>query len=163
VAYVPHRDDEYFGHDRRGGYFDALKLPLDHALLFFDPDIGIEIKNMSSMKRSGLHKYLFKSDIRRVCEFAPASTLFVAYQHVQTDKRTVPSDLLVCAHDLAMAADPDDVMSVRDGDVAFLIGSRDSGVYDSARNAALQHATKHGRECQVHSRTYGSAPTSRPT
>jgi len=51
VPYVPHHDDRFFEHDQRLEYFSELKrVASDAALVFYDPDIGIEIKNTATWR-----------------------------------------------------------------------------------------------------------------
>jgi hypothetical protein len=152
IRYVAHHDDRFFAHEHRLEYFGGLThVVLDSALVFYDPDIGIEFANTASMRRSGLHKYVLESDLALVSALAPPPTLFVAYQHFQADKRRVPADRLARARAFARGVGLDEAVSVRDGDVAFLIGSRDSAVHTRARSAAAAHAAVHGRDYQVHS------------
>ena len=61
-AYTPHLDSDHFTHDNREEYF--LSIPdsaLRRALVFFDPDNGLEVK---STKRGNGRKYLLYSELK---------------------------------------------------------------------------------------------------
>src|SRR4051794_30215725 len=59
VVYEPYRDSVFFDHDQRDEYFASIPAgSLTRALVFLDPDIGLEPSNPRQMRRGGPEKYL---------------------------------------------------------------------------------------------------------
>jgi len=47
IGYHPYKEIEYFCHASRMDYFNGIETHvLDNAVILFDPDIGLEVKNM---------------------------------------------------------------------------------------------------------------------
>jgi hypothetical protein len=97
--YLPYGDDNpsAFSHTNRDAYFaNAQDKDFENALVFFDPDTGLETRNESSMKdKPG--EYLFWKELetvfKRATQVHPES-LFGVYQHFnyqapESQKRTI--------------------------------------------------------------------------
>lgn len=150
VGYIPHYDDQFFEHEQRDAYFEALKArSLESTLVFCDPDIGMEAP-LRTMKRAGFSKYLLGSDVANLARLTPATCVLVVYQHLQQDKRKRLADLSERAVLLGRSFGASSVASVLDNDIAFFITSRDSDAHQRACAGAKRHAKAHGREYRLH-------------
>lgn len=142
VDYVPHHDDRYFTEAARTEYFASVAAAAhDHALIFFDPDIGLETGTRSYMRGKGSEKYLMYADVSRVASAAPREAVFMVYQHLQNDKRRIASDIRERCLQLCHAIGSESTTFLTDRDVAFLVTSRSTiGVNESV----VEHAARHG-------------------
>lgn len=147
VDYRPYLDNDYFRDADRDEYFAmAATAARDRALVFFDPDIGLETGTLSYMRRNGVEKYLMKADVSVVARAAPPHAVFVVYQHLQKDKRRVRADIDVRCRGLCHAVDSSSASFVTDHDVAFLVTSCSARAAKWASRAVLSHGRKHGLE-----------------
>lgn len=81
-GYHPYRETEYFYHASRMDYFNGIETQvLDNAVILFDPDIGLEVKNMK--KRN---MYLRYSELKQVFE-RTTNSLVIIYQHIPREQR----------------------------------------------------------------------------
>jgi hypothetical protein len=147
VVFYLHSDGEYFQHDRRAEYF--ARLPgeeLESAVVFFDPDIGLETGSVSYMRRRGLEKYLFYEDVRSVVERAPEDAIIVLYQHLQNDKTKVLADLSTRCGRLVAILGQSSLGYTKDRDVALLAFSKSQSLHYQVLALMERHSHVHGLE-----------------
>lgn len=64
VKYLPYRDSEYFQNPSRVEYFEGVPTDwLAQAVVFFDPDVGLQTGSPFYMQRHGAEKYLMYADL----------------------------------------------------------------------------------------------------
>lgn len=135
--------DQYFEHPSRDDYFVAIPdRELSRSVLFLDPDVGLETGSVSYMRRNGLEKYLFYSELERLFHRASAKTILVVYQHLQNDKRRVRDDLRRRLRAVVQALHTSSATAVSDGEVAFLVTARDQ-VGEHAARVLSGYASRH--------------------
>jgi len=135
--------DPYFEHSSRDDYFAAIPdRELRRGVLFFDPDVGLETGSLSYMRRNGLEKYLFVSELEHLFRRASASTTLVVYQHLQKDKRRVRDDLRRRLRIVLQALHTTTATAVSDGEVAFLVTAREQAGEHAARLIS-DYASRH--------------------
>lgn len=81
-TYLPHGDThaDLFSDATRQGYFANIpQNSLDNALVFFDPDTGLETPDQRSM--ANRDEYLLWSDLIAVVNRASERSVFAVYQH----------------------------------------------------------------------------------
>lgn len=144
IAYAPYRDDEFFDPTRRDEYFAAIPASsLAKALVFFDPDVGLEPANPRQMRRGGPAKYLRYGEVAEVVRRAEPFCAVVVYQHLQRDKRRIGGDILEKGLELARTLELGSVGYVTDDDVVFYgIGTHPS-VHEAVLNEFERHGVKH--------------------
>ena len=133
VDYLPYKDDEYFTDESRTAYFTELAaLRLESAIVFFDPDIGLETGTSSYMRRCGTEKYLFYRELQTVADAIAPTNLLVVYQHLQKDSRKHERDLRLRADKISERLRVHQTSYVTDGDIAFLVTSHDDEIREQA-------------------------------
>jgi hypothetical protein len=153
VEYMLYGEKDYFDATQRDAYFAAIpNTALDAALIFFDPDVGLETGNMGYMRRSGLEKYLTYEAVLSVFKRAARSSGLVIYQHLQRNKRKLADDILAKASALGSTLNVPSIAYITDDDVAFL----GLGVGPATHRAIITAFEKHGER---HSLAAGELPT----
>jgi hypothetical protein len=107
--------DRPFTHGGRVTYFSSLpKDQLQEALIFCDPDIGLEARTMKEPE-----KYLLYSEAKDIYARMDGSVL-VIFHHLHRNKTRARSDYLARGKKLAQTLDTD-VLSLDDLNVGFLV------------------------------------------
>jgi hypothetical protein len=119
-GFTYHHYDKQFSHESRRDYFSAIPSGwLRDALVFLDPDIGMEDDRAYS-RRNGPTKYVFYPEIAKLWQRMEDSCL-VIYQHLIPDKTKQTKQLTEKVKRLReVVLVP--IKAVRRGDLAFLIG-----------------------------------------
>ena len=147
VEYRPIGDtsDEYYSHATRQQYFCAIPdSSLQQAVVFFDPDIGLNAGSNSYMKRVGIDKYLFDEDLRGFSSRLSNSSVAVVYQHLQRDRSRFWDDIEDRSLRVCRALGASGASFVTDRDVAFVVTARDSAIRLDVGRIMVEHAHKHG-------------------
>jgi hypothetical protein len=144
VQYHPYSDGEFFDSADRQAYFSDIPQEwLTNALVFFDPDVGLEPRSARHMRRSGPEKYLRYEELAAVAVRVQQPSALVVYQHLQRDKRKIAADILDRAQRFASAIRAPSTGYVTDDDVVFLAGSRHKGVHERLLTALERYGQRH--------------------
>jgi len=128
--YTPYRDCGYFEHEDRKRYFEEIpNSALTQALVFLDPDTGLEPRT----RPADANKYVCYADLPGIFRRMADSSVLVLYQHRAQGKKweeIVPGKCRRIGEELAR----EDCMCVSDGEVAFF------AVAKSPRTSKLMRA-----------------------
>lgn len=123
-GYSPFRDADFFSHEIRNDYFAAVPTAfLRDALVFIDPDTGLQHPNVNYMVGQGIDKYLFWDDVLGLLGRMADTSVLVVYQHLQRNANLAGPDLLAKAQEMHQHTNLP-IISLREGDLAFLITSK---------------------------------------
>lgn len=150
VEYRPIGDtsDQYYSYATREAYFRTIPdSSLQGAVVFFDPDIGLNAGSDSYMRRVGIDKYLFHEDLRGLSPRIGDSSVVVVYQHLQRDRSRFWDDIEDRCLRVCSALGTSGASFVTDRDVAFLVTARDSVIRLAGARTIVEHAHKHGLDC----------------
>lgn len=124
-------DETYFDNASRSKYWERFGplICLGNALIFIDPDTGLETGKPSYLIKMGKQKYLLNDELEKLIRFlAPTSALMV-YQHLPYNKhmheRTVESKL---SRMRAFSMRPF-VCGYREDDLSFIFISKTKELY----------------------------------
>ncbi len=138
--YVPFADDCYFRHESRDAYFAAIPdAALRGALVFLDPDNGLEV---GSMGPANGHKYVRFAEMAGLLARGDESSLMLVYQHLPRRPR-VPYLAARSAELQSKLAIPPP-LCLADGQVAFLLLARTEDHLTPLREHLQRYATAHG-------------------
>ncbi|MBL8136207.1 MAG: hypothetical protein JNL48_06270, partial [Acidobacteria bacterium] len=144
VKYLPYRDSEYFQNPSRVEYFEGVPTDwLAQAVVFFDPDVGLQTGSPFYMQRHGAEKYLMYADLCSVWARASEDSLFVVYQHLQNDATKRAGDLERRCHELMSHLATQSVWAVQWTDVALVVAVRNGPLALRVRLLLLEHAQRH--------------------
>jgi len=147
IEYRPIGDtsDQYYSHATREAYFRRIPdSSLEEAVVFFDPDIGLNAGSGSYKRRVGIDKYLFDEDLRGCSPRIGGSSVVVVYQHLQRDRSRFWDDIEDRCLRVCSAVGASGASFVTDRDVAFLVTAKDSVTRLTAARTIVEHAHKHG-------------------
>jgi hypothetical protein len=144
-SYYGHRDDLPYVHDRRQEYFTSIPSRyLQDAVVFIDPDTGIETGGMAYMRDQGIDRYLFWDNIIQTFDRVSGTSILIVYQHLQRNAHLVVQNMqdksvALCTHINVPA-----VAVVDDGDVAFLITAANPDIFGHIAQSLPEYAALHG-------------------
>lgn len=125
-------DATFFSDQSRDEYWKAYQsvIGLGNALIFLDPDTGLETGKPGYLKKMGREKYILNYELRSLIAQTDQSSVLMLYQHLPMDKRmhistvekklgqvqSVNSSVYTCAY--------------REDDLAFLFVSKEQKVHE---------------------------------
>jgi hypothetical protein len=81
-------DEQFFSDEKRDAYWSAF-LPLvrqKNALIFVDPDTGLETGKPWYLKKMGREKYILNHELRSLIKNIDFSSVLMLYQHLPNNK-----------------------------------------------------------------------------
>ncbi len=148
--YYPHRDniDTPYAYESREEYFARIPgQKLQQALIFFDPDIGLQVGSPSYMRRVGMSKYLFDASLSAVAQRASDDSVLVVYQHLQRDRDRFWDDIEERCGRFRSLVGAKGTAFLTDREIVFLATCRDRTIRLQMNNLIVAHAHKHGLDC----------------
>jgi hypothetical protein len=149
-TYHPHRDsaENPYTYESREDYFGELpEDQLQQSLVFFDPDIGLQVRSMSYMRRSGISKYLFDESLKAVAGRVSDDSVIVVYQHLQRNRNRFWDDVKERCDRFRDLVGAKGAAFLTDRDIVFLASSRKPDVRLKMSNIVVTHAHKHDLDC----------------
>ncbi len=135
--YTPFRDSCYFKHEDRTTYFNEIPhSALRHALVFLDPDTGLEPRSLRPAKGD---KYVCYEDLPGIFSRMAGSSVLVVYQHRAQGKKweeIVPDKY----RRIAEALGTKECMCVSDSEVAFFAVANCAGTSKLMRSVLEEYA-----------------------
>jgi hypothetical protein len=145
-SYYPHRDSAAspYSYESRQEYFDSIpQAKLQQALVFFDPDIGLQTGSMGYMQRSGISKYLFDESLTEVARRISDDSVIVVYQHLQRDRNRFWDDVEVRCGRFRNRVGAKGAGFLTDREIVFLATSRNPTLRLKMSNIVVAHAHKY--------------------
>ena len=148
--HYPYRDDShsYYKYDSRKEYFCSIEAEkLSRSLVFFDPDVGLQVGTIAYMKGAdgkGLDKYLFNESLSVVSQRCSNDSAIVVYQHLQRNKNRQRNDVQERCGRFRIIVGSASAVFLRDRDIAFLVTSRQPTIYRQLKATVEEHAQRHG-------------------
>ncbi|MBN1367974.1 MAG: hypothetical protein JW967_08610 [Dehalococcoidales bacterium] len=138
-------DQYYFTDSARNQYWENFrsKLKMQNALIFIDPDTGLETGTKSYMTKMGIDKYLLNDDLRTIYYDLDSTSIMMIYQHllrnekkryeaiykkVQQVKRVLNKGVFICGY--------------REIDVAFIFICRDEAMKNALYDCLEKYSVK---------------------
>ena len=134
--YMPYRDDSYFTHQHREGYFAAIPaVYLKRALVFLDPDNGLEVPSMSP---ANAHKYVRYEEVSSLVSRMDDTSVLVVYQHLPRVNRTTFFHRV--RQRIITELSIRDPLYVSDNEIAFLVMAKRTETTAVAREILTSYA-----------------------
>ncbi len=85
----------YFTDQNRTKYWDKYEdiISSDNALIFFDPDTGLQAGRKSYIKKTDKEKYILNIDLPCLLEMLSDSSMYIIYQHLQRNRHRHSDDI----------------------------------------------------------------------
>nr|WP_143548062.1 hypothetical protein [Rhodopirellula sp. SM50] len=143
-AYYGYRDDVHYEDGTRQEYFDSIPAKvLQDAVVFIDPDTGIETGANTYMRGKGIDRYLFWNNIVTVFNRMNANSVLIIYQHLQRNADLVVQNMRDKSTALAEHLGRPSVACVDDGDIAFLIATKSDAAMTHVSGTIPEYAQTH--------------------
>lgn len=144
-AYYCHRDDIHYSYESRQEYFTSVpSRALQDAVVFVDPDSGIETGTIAYMRGKGIGRYLFWDDITQLFSRMNGPSVLVLYQHLQRNADLVVRNMRDKSVALCGHINVPCVSVLDDGDVAYLMTSQSPGTMAHLAQSLPVYAALHG-------------------
>ncbi len=115
-------DEIFFCHDSRSEYWGKF-IPLmkrDEALVFVDPDTGLETGSESYRKRQGPEKYILNGELEELFRNLGRESMLMIYQHLPFNKKTHSAGIKKKVTQVRRVCLSEYICAYREDDVAFV-------------------------------------------
>jgi hypothetical protein len=137
--YCPYGARRPFRHGDRPAYFEEIpKENLDDAVVFLDPDTGLEVKSMGD--RNG-DEYVTYNDVESIHGRMGSASILVIYQHLPHANRNF--SLYGKFNELVERLRCPIPTSISDNRIAFIILAKDRKRQSEVREALLEYTRSH--------------------
>lgn len=146
-------DETFFKDDTRKEYWITFKeyLKEKSALIFIDPDTGLESGTKSYLKKMGPAKYILNEEISLLHEYLDPSSVLMIYQHLPNDKRIHEESVSKKLKQLK-ANQNVFVCGYRENDLVFLFMSKNAELYNRLYNTIkIYHDNRKHKYKSIHS------------
>lgn len=138
--YSPYRDDAYFAHAGRAEYFASIpETSLRAAVVFLDPDNGLEVASMSP--RTG-HKYVRWTEAVGLYSRMDDDSVLVVYQHLPREKRA--PYLTRKSSELQQRLGIAGITWLSDNEIAFFVATRAPHRATDVRDLLARYSARTG-------------------
>lgn len=124
-------DGTYFADDTRNKYWSDFSTNLQEkdALIFIDPDTGLESGNASYLNKMGREKYILNDEMKILSSHLDTSSILMIYQHLPNNKN-IHETAVVRKMDQLKAADKNCfVCAYREDDLVFLFVTKTPEIF----------------------------------
>jgi len=137
-------DDTFFADDARSKYWCACRIMISkrNALIFVDPDTGLETGNPSYLRRMGRAKYILNHELQLLVENIDHSSALMIYQHLPNNKHMHVAAVqrkLAQVRDLAPSVH---ACAYREDDLAFLFVSKWRKLHEEIRHCLRRYHSR---------------------
>jgi hypothetical protein len=124
-------NEVFFSDDTREDYWVSFTDHLKdrNALIFLDPDTGLESGTNSYLKKKGREKYILNHEIELLYEKLDHSSVLMVYQHLPNNKHVHEESVLKKMIQLKASKENSLVCGYREDDLAFLFMAKDDELF----------------------------------
>lgn len=118
-----HPVNEFFFEDSaRNDYWESSDTVLrtKNALIFVDPDTGLETGKPSYLRKMGREKYILNDELAKLCQSLDSSSVLMIYQHLPNNKHIHEESVSKKIKQAIKASGCSSVLAYREDDLAFL-------------------------------------------
>ena len=145
-------DQTFFRHESRDSYWQTFRplTQIEKALVFLDPDTGLETGRPSYRRKMGPEKYVLNDELKDMLGSLHAESAMMVYQHLPNDKR---------AHSAATRKKLSQVKSVcpgamtcayREDDLAFVFITKSAHLFRKLEHfLSVYHAKSEDRYKEI--------------
>ena len=130
--------------------FDAV-LRTKNALIFVDPDTGLETGKPSYLREMGREKYILNEELRKLSQSLDGSSVLMIYQHLPNNKHIHEESVNRKIKQAIEASGCSSVLAYREDDLAFLFVVKSEVLFSVLRN---QLEGYHGNSGHIYKSMY---------
>jgi hypothetical protein len=139
-------DSTLFSDNKRDGYWNAYRSVLKEkkALVFVDPDTGLESGSLSYQLKQGREKYLLKNELDILLSELDPSSVLMLYQHLLRDKDQHHSGTERKLSQARTRSRAVHACAYREGDLAFLFISKQPDMHSEIKQLLMAYHSSSG-------------------
>ena len=108
--------------------FDAI-LKTKNALIFIDPDTGLETGKPSYLRKMGREKYILNSELENIYQILHETSVLMIYQHLPNNKHIHKKSVQKKLKQASDASGCCRVLAYREDDLAFLFMAKNDAIH----------------------------------
>lgn len=134
-------DETYFSDEGRETYWKRYdnSLSTADALVFVDPDTGLETGGPSYLRKMGREKYILNPELRTLIEGLDQSSVLMLYQHLPPNKHLHRQSVDKKLAQVCSVSPLAKVCAYREDDLAFLFVSKSESRHQEIRNVLVDY------------------------
>lgn len=115
-------NEVFFEDGARNKYWESFDAALrtKNALIFVDPDTGLETGKPSYLRKMGREKYILNDELGKLSRSLDSSSVLMIYQHLPNNKHIHEESVCKKIKQAAEASGCSSVLAYREDDLAFL-------------------------------------------
>ncbi|MBU2570510.1 MAG: hypothetical protein KJ725_10875 [Gammaproteobacteria bacterium] len=100
-----------------------------NALIFVDPDTGLETGSPSYLEKMGREKYILNGELAKLAQALDVSSVLMIYQHLQNNKHKHKMSVHKKLKQVIKASGSSLVLAYREDDLAFLFITKNEAMF----------------------------------
>ena len=124
-------NEAIFRDEKRSEYWKAFSkhLQTEDALVFIDPDTGLESGSPSYLRKMGREKYILNEEIALLYKTLDAKSVLMIYQHLPNNKHAHESAVQKKVEQLQANSGGELACAYREDDLAFIFIAKDLNLF----------------------------------
>ena len=141
-------NEVFFNDNNRHNYWELCERPIKekNALIFIDPDTGLETGKPSYLRKMGREKYILNYELDLICEKVDESSILMIYQHLPKDKNIHQESVLKKINQVISSTNCQYVMAYREDDLAFIFVMKNRLIYSTLNRLLTKYHGKSGHK-----------------
>ena len=126
-------NEVFFSDETRNIYwqkFEGISKEMN-ALIFIDPDTGLETGTPSYLRKMGREKYILNSELSCLFENLDKNSVLMIYQHLPNNKHIHQESVLKKINQAIASTDCQYIQAYREDDLAFIFLMKSNVIYTS--------------------------------
>lgn len=129
-------NEVFFEDDARNKYWESFEavLKTKNALIFVDPDTGLETGKPSYLRKMGREKYILNKEFAKLSQLLDGSSVLMIYQHLPNNKHNHEESVNKKIKQAIEASGCPSVLAYREDDLAFLFIAKSEAIFSALCN-----------------------------
>lgn len=135
-------DETYFSHETRVQYWNDFEslLKTPNALIFVDPDTGLETGKPAYLRRMGHEKYILNQELRKLISLLDSKSVLMIYQHLNRNSNLHLKSVKDKIKQIRAANDKVLASAYSESDLAFLFISKSRSIHRKIFSALEEYS-----------------------
>ncbi len=137
-----------FRDDSRQKYWQHFSeiLKEENALVFVDPDTGLESGTPSYLRKMGREKYILNDELAYIFEGLAESSVLMIYQHLPNNKHIHKESVSKKINQAKLSTNKAFVSAYREDDLAFIFMGKNEEIFESLNTQLHSYHEKSGHK-----------------
>lgn len=138
----------FFSNETRKEYWARLEdiLPTKNALVFVDPDTGLESGSPSYLRKMGPEKYILNDELEYLFNGLDEDSILMIYQHLPNNKHIHKDSVKKKVNQALSSTSNAHVTAYREDDLAFIFMVKNKNLYVSLNSLLKKYHERSGHK-----------------